>query len=111
MTASQTAPAARPALLRRVPGRIYRSYAARRVLKAVLTVYLVATGTFFLVRLLPGNPVQVYINTQMSQYGISYQDAASQAAGLFSFNPNRPLVAQYGEYLAGLARGNLGQSI
>jgi peptide/nickel transport system permease protein len=83
----------------------------RRVLKSILTVYLVATGTFFLVRLLPGNPVQVYINTQMSQYGISYQDAASQAAGLFSFNPNRPLPEQYWEYLTGMLHGDLGQSL
>jgi peptide/nickel transport system permease protein len=63
------------------------------------------------VRLLPGNPVQVYINTQMSQYGISYQDAASQAAGLFSFNPNRPLPEQYWEYLTGMVHGDLGQSL
>ena len=91
--------------------RIFRSYALRRALKAILTVYLVATGTFFLVRLLPGNPVQVYINAQMSQYGISYQDAASQAAGLFSFDPNRPLPEQYGEYLTGIVHGDLGQSL
>jgi len=111
MLASHTEPVIRPALLRRIIVPIYRTYAVRRVLKAVLTVYLVATGTFFLVRLLPGNPVQVYINTQMSQYGLSYQDAASQAAGLFSFNPDRPLPEQYGEYLAGLAHGDLGQSL
>jgi peptide/nickel transport system permease protein len=111
MLASPTEQVIRPARLRRITAPIYRSYAVRRALKAVLTVYLVATGTFFLVRLLPGNPVQVFINTQMSQYGFSYQDAASQAAGLFSFDPNRPLLAQYGEYLTGLARGDLGNSI
>jgi peptide/nickel transport system permease protein len=94
-----------------VAGRLFRNYVVRRVLKALLTVYLVATGTFFLVRLLPGNPVQVYINTQMSLYGVSYEEAASQAAGLFSFNPNKPLVEQYWEYLAGMARGDFGNSL
>ena len=111
MVASDTEPVVRPALLRRITARIYHIYVVRRVLKSILTVYLVATGTFFLVRLLPGNPVEVYINTQMSQYGISYQDAASQAAGLFSFNPNRPLPEQYWEYLTGIAHGDLGQSL
>ena len=111
MVASPTEAVIRPALLRRIIARTYRNYVARRTLKALFTVYLVATGTFFLVRLLPGNPVEVYINTQMSQYGISYQDAASQAAGLFSFNPNRPLPEQYWEYLTGLVRGDLGQSL
>ncbi|MCW6004229.1 ABC transporter permease [Micromonospora sp. CPCC 205371] len=90
---------------------ILKRYAVRRVLKALLTVYLVATGTFFLVRMLPGNPVEVYINTQMSQYGVSYAEASSQAAGLFSFNPNEPLIQQYGDFLAGLVRGDLGESL
>src|SRR5687767_3323319 len=103
MTAIKAAaPVTRTAVLRRVAGRVYRNHAVRRVLKAILTVYFVATGTFFLVRLLPGNPVDVYINTQMSQYGVSYDEAASQAAGLFSFDPNRPLVVQYWEYLVGM---------
>jgi peptide/nickel transport system permease protein len=111
MVASHTEEVIRPAWLRRISIQLYRHYVVRRVLKAILTVYLVATGTFFLVRLLPGNPVQVYINTQMSQYGISYQEAASQAGSLFSFNPNRPLPEQYWEYLTGLVRGDLGQSL
>jgi peptide/nickel transport system permease protein len=106
-----TGPATLPAAWRRVTGRLYHSYAVRRLGKALLTVYLVATGTFFLVRLLPGNPVDVYINTQMSQYGVSYEEAASQAAGLFSFNPDRPLWQQYGEYLAGMVRGDMGESL
>ena len=111
MVASDTESVIRPARLRRIIVRTYRTYLVRRLLKAVLTVYLVATGTFFLVRLLPGNPVQVFINTQMSQYGISYQDAASQAASLFSFNPNRPLPEQYWEYLSAMAHGDLGKSL
>jgi peptide/nickel transport system permease protein len=111
MVASHTEEVIRPAWPRRISVQLYRHYVVRRVLKAILTVYLVATGTFFLVRLLPGNPVQVYINTQMSQYGISYQEAASQAGSLFSFNPNRPLPEQYWEYLTGLVRGDLGQSL
>lgn len=109
--AEPAAPAARTPPRRRLVRRIYRSYALRRVVKAVLTVYLVATGTFFLVRLLPGNPVDVYINQQIVQYGMSYEQAASQASGLFSFDPNRPMIEQYGEYLAGLARGDMGQSL
>jgi peptide/nickel transport system permease protein len=97
--------------VRRVVGRLFRNYIVRRVVKALLTVYLVATGTFFLVRLLPGNPVDVYINTQMSQFGVSYADAASSAASLFSFNPDQPLLAQYWEYLSGMARGDFGSSL
>ena len=90
---------------------VYRSYVARRVLKACVTIFLMVTLTFFLVRLLPGNPVEVYINTQISLYGMSYFDAANQAAGLFSFNPNEPLAQQYVEYLRALAHGDLGKPL
>lgn len=92
-------------------GILYRSYVLRRVLKAFVTIFLITTLTFFLVRLLPGNPVETYISTQIGQYGMSYADAANQAAGLFSFNPNEPLSQQYGEYLLALAHGDLGRPL
>lgn len=91
--------------------RIGTSYLVRRVLKALFTVFCVTSLTFFLVRLLPGSPVEVYINTLTSQYGISYEEAASQAASLFAFNPDQPLLAQYWDYLRAMARGDLGMSL
>jgi peptide/nickel transport system permease protein len=86
-------------------------YVIWRVLKALFTIYVVATATFFLVRLLPGNPVQAYINKLIAEQGISYTEAAGPAAALFSFDPNKPLLVQYWEYLAGLVRGDLGSSL
>jgi peptide/nickel transport system permease protein len=86
-------------------------YVIWRILKALFTIYVVATATFFLVRLLPGNPVQAYINKLIAEQGISYTEAAGQAAALFSFDPNEPLLVQYWEYLAGLVRGDLGSSL
>jgi peptide/nickel transport system permease protein len=77
-------------LLKRISG----NFVVRRVFKAFFTIFFVITLTFFLIRLLPGNPVEVYINTQMGQYGIPYQDAAAQAAALFSIDPNEPMYHQ-----------------
>lgn len=94
----------------RVAGILW-SYTVRRLLKALFTIALVVTLTFFLVRLMPGNPVDVYIHTLISQYGFSYDDAANQAAALFAFNPNEPLLLQYWDYLTALARGDLGMSL
>ena len=92
-------------------GAVFRNYALRRAVKAFVTIFLISTMTFFLVRLLPGNPVETYINTLIGQYGMSYQDAATQAAGLFAFNPNQPLLEQYWEYLQALSRGDLGRPL
>ena len=100
-----------PSPVRRVAGRVYRSYIVRRIVKAIFTVYLVTTGTFFLIRLLPGSPVDVFINQQIVQYGVSYDQAAAQAASIFPFDPNQPLLAQYWEYLSGVAHGDLGTSL
>jgi peptide/nickel transport system permease protein len=114
MSTLATAASRRPDVLSglaRRGGVIYRGYVARRVLKAVLTIFLISTMTFFLVRLLPGNPVDTYINTLIGQYGMSYADAANQAAGLFSFNPNEPLAEQYWQYLQALSHGDLGRPL
>ena len=90
---------------------IYRNYVVRRVIKAVVTIFLITSLTFFLVRLLPGNPMETYINSLISQYGMAYADAASMAAGLYAFNPNEPLAQQYWDYLTALARGDLGRPL
>lgn len=91
--------------------RIWRSYVLRRILRAIFVIWIVASGVFFLVRLLPGNPVDVYINSQIAMYGMSYEAAAAQAASLFTFDPGTPLWQQYLEYLLGVVRGDFGMSI
>ena len=90
---------------------VYRGYVLRRVLKAIVTIFLISTMTFFLIRLLPGNPVDAYINALIGQYGMSYADAANQAAALFSFNPKEPLLDQYWNYLVALSHGDLGRPL
>jgi len=94
-----------------VLGRIWRNYVVQRVLRAIFVIWIVATLVFFMVRLLPGNPVQVYINQQIALYGVSYEDAAASAASYFSFDPNTPIVVQYLNYLVGLLHGDMGMSI
>ena len=65
------------------------SYLARRIFKALFTIFFVTTLTFFLVRLLPGNPVEVYIAKQMAEYGMSYHDAADGRHGRSSRSTRR----------------------
>ena len=91
--------------------KVWRNYVFRRILRSIFVIWVVATAVFFMVRLLPGNPVQVYINTQISQYGMSYADAAASASSYFSFNPTTPLAVQYLDYIVGLLHGDLGISI
>jgi peptide/nickel transport system permease protein len=87
------------------------SYLFRRVCKAIFTIFFVTTLIFFLVRLLPGNPVEIFIQQQIGQYGFSYDDAANQARALYAIDTTKPLPLQYVDYLRHLARGDLGQSV
>jgi peptide/nickel transport system permease protein len=91
--------------------RLWSYFVVRRIAKAIFTIYLVTTFIFFMVRLLPGSPVEVFIAQLMSQYGYSYEVASSQARSLFAVNPSKPLVVQYFDYLWNLAHGDLGQSM
>jgi peptide/nickel transport system permease protein len=91
--------------------RIFGSFLFRRVLRAIFTIFFVSTAIFFLVRLLPGDPVQVYINQQMTQFGYSYDDAKNQAQSLYAIDVDKPLIAQYFDYMKGLLQGDLGMSL
>jgi peptide/nickel transport system permease protein len=91
--------------------RFFGSYLFRRVFKALFTIFFVTSLTFFVVRLMPGSPIEAYIAKQIGDYGISYQDAAAQAQALFAINPSEPLYAQYFTYLGRLVQGNLGKSL
>jgi peptide/nickel transport system permease protein len=87
------------------------SYLFRRIVRALLTVYFVSTLIFFLVRLLPGSPVEVFINQQMTQYGYSYDEARNQAQSLYAIDVDKPMLLQYADYLRNLAQGDLGMSL
>lgn len=89
---------------------LIRSYVVRRLVKALLTVFVVITLTFFLIRLMPGSPVDVYIHDLIAQYGMTYEEARNQAATLFSIDLDSPLHVQYLSYLGNLLQGNLGNS-
>jgi peptide/nickel transport system permease protein len=93
--------------LRKVPS----SYLFRRLIKALMTVFVMSSLTFFLVRLMPGGPVEAYIANLVSQYNVSHQNAKAQAASLFSLDLNAPVYQQYLEYLGNLMRGDMGESL
>lgn len=92
-------------------GGLLRSYYVRKVLKTLLTVFVVISLIFFLIRLLPGNPIQQMVAQLTSQLGISQQEAYDQAAALFAIDLNRPFYLQYWDYLLNTLRGDLGKSI
>lgn len=73
-------------------------------------VLVVASFTFFLVRLIPGNPIQARYD-QLIMGGMTPDQAMSSVRVMYGFLPKQPLIEQFGSYLLQLLHLNLGQSI
>ena len=91
--------------------RVTSNFLVRRLAKALFTVWFVTSLIFFLVRLMPSNPVEVYINELIMFYSLTYDQARDQAASLFAIDLDAPLYQQYFEYMGQLLHGNLGTSL
>ena len=96
-------------------GRMLRnvlsSYYVRQVAKALFTVFFVTTLIFFLVRLMPMNPIEKYVQDLVINEGRSRQEAMDQAKAIFAIDMDAPLYTQYFDYLGKLFRGDMGMSL
>ena len=75
----------------------------RRLLLTIPVLFGVATLVFSLIHLVPGDPVQALLGESASP--------ADMAELRGRLGLDRPLLVQYGGYLTGLARGDLGRSL
>ena len=71
-------------------------YVVKRVLLAAITIFLVATITFFLMRMVPGGPF-------IAEKSISEQ---AQAALNAKFGLDKPVWVQYKNYMTGALHGD-----
>jgi len=78
-------------------------FLSRRLLLTIPVLFGVATLVFSLIHLVPGDPVQSMLGDSASP-----SDMANLRARL---GLDRPLYVQYGSFLAGLAKGDLGVSL
>src|SRR5438067_11907765 len=109
MVAQQFPTTPRAGAARRILG-YWRHPVAQALLKAVLTVFVTTTITFFLIRLMPGNPIDIKIDELTKDGLMTYQEARAQAASLFSIDLEKPVIEQYASFVGNLVRGNLGYS-
>jgi oligopeptide transport system permease protein len=76
------------------------AFLLRRLFQTVLTLAVVASLTFFLLRMVPGGPFD-------SERALPPEIKANIEA---KYNLNAPLYVQYFDYMKNLARGDMGQS-
>lgn len=80
-----------------------KEYIVRRILFALLVMWAVATLVFFMMRAIPGDPVQAFVGFEGDPEAVAH---IKRSLGL-----DRSLPVQYGYWMRALTRGDLGFSI
>ncbi|AYC29011.1 oligopeptide ABC transporter permease [Paenisporosarcina cavernae] len=75
-------------------------YIARRLLYMFLTLFLIATASFFLMKTLPGSPISAA--NKLSPEQLAVVEA--------KYGLDKPVPVQYGVYMLNLVQGDLGTS-
>jgi oligopeptide transport system permease protein len=75
-------------------------YILKRLVNAFVVLFIIATATWFLMQLLPGSPIQ----------NAEKLTAEQEAQIEVQYDLDKPLLVQYTLYMAGMARGDLGNS-
>lgn len=75
-------------------------HVAKRIIFSILTILIVATITFFLMKVIPGSP---FVTAKMSQQTISQMNT--------KYGLDQPVMVQYFKYMGSLLKGDLGDSL
>ncbi len=84
------------------------AFVIRRLLLALFTLLLVSLAVFFVMRLLPGDPLLIYMAQSMEFDNMSPEalDELRREFGL-----DKPIMVQYVHWISGVLRGDFGTSI
>lgn len=89
------------------------SYVLKRIGRSVLTIFVVVSASFGLIRLLPGGPLD-YLRAQMIQRGgsdLSTAELNRRIAAQTNIAVDKPLYVQYFDYMTSIFQGDFGQSL
>ncbi|KAB8190075.1 ABC transporter permease subunit [Nonomuraea phyllanthi] len=83
---------------------------AGHLVRGIVMILVVATISFFIVRSIPGDPVAANVQ-KLIQQGMDPRSAEQATRVLYGFQPQGTLWQQYTDYMSGLVRFDLGQSV
>ncbi len=84
------------------------TYIIRRLIHAVIVLFLVTIIVFFVMRLLPGDPLIIYV-AQTAELEAMPPEMLDQLR--HEFGLDKPIGVQYINWILGIARGDFGTSI
>jgi peptide/nickel transport system permease protein len=84
------------------------AYIIRRLLIAIVILLFVTLIVFFVMQLLPGDPLVIFLGQQAGTGSMSPE----QLQKLYhEYGLDKPLMVQYWNWISGVVRGNMGESI
>ncbi len=83
----------------------------KRLILALVTIYLAASLTFVLIHLMPGDPAYMWAMELRENLGMTFEEAYARAKVMIRYDPSIPIYVQYVRYLGDLIKGNLGESL
>lgn len=84
------------------------AYIIRRLLMAVVILIIVTLIVFFVMQLLPGDPLVIFLGRQAGMGSMSQE----QLQQLYvQYGLDKPLIVQYWNWISGVVRGHMGESI
>ena len=85
-----------------------KTFLIRRLIYAIITLFLVSLSVFFVIRLLPGDPLIVFLS-QSADIGAMPEERLEQLR--IEYGLDKPILVQYKNWIADILRGDLGKSI
>jgi peptide/nickel transport system permease protein len=79
------------------------SFITRRLIQAIIVIFLVTIISFLLLQIIPGDPVLQILGAKATP--------AQQAALRHELGLDLPLIVQYGHWIGGVFHGDLGKSL
>ncbi len=84
------------------------TYIARRLLQMLIVLIMITLLIFFVMRLMPGDPLIIYIARSGNLENMSF-DQIEQLR--IQYGLDKPLMVQYFNWVTGVFRGDFGESI
>jgi peptide/nickel transport system permease protein len=84
------------------------TYIIRRLSMAVVVLFIVSLIVFFVMRLLPGDPLVIFMGQQAGSGAVSQEQLEHLR---IEYGLDKPLPVQYANWLVGIFQGDLGKSI
>lgn len=84
------------------------AYIIRRLIQGFFILIIMSLIVFFAMRLLPGDPLVIFMGQQASSGAMS---EAQMASLRHEYGLDKPIMVQYVDWVGGIFRGNLGTSI